>query len=315
MSKIILSSREFKEEWLAEIAKKAPEYHFTTTTEKLDWSSVTLTIGWSKEWEEHLLSADSTLKWVQSISAGVDTLPLAKFREKNILLSNSSGIHAQAIAEHVLAAILMTTRGFTQTVKNQSLERWSAQDIHFRYLTEQEILIVGTGHIGQKLAELLQGLGAAPVGINTSGHPVAGFSKTYSLDQLEEVSQKADFVINILPLTPETTHLYDSDFFETMNPTGTFINVGRGASVDTSALVAALKNGQIQQALLDVFEEEPLPQGHPLWQLENCIITPHISGMTPHFQKAFMEIFLNNLSCFVTTGELAQNQVSLTEGY
>ncbi len=315
MPDIILSDRDFKDEWRAKIAATAPGYQFATVTEDLDWSSVTITIGWSKAWTEKLLQPDSRLKWVQSISAGVDTLPLDLFREKQILLSNTSGIHARSIAEHVLAAILMETRGFTRAIKNQQQEQWSSKNLSFSYLNERKILIVGTGHIGRKLAALLQALGVEPWGINTSGHPAAGFTKTYSLDQLPEISGQADFVINILPLTKETSHLYDSRFFEAMNPAGTFINVGRGASVDTQALITALQAGQIRQGILDVFEEEPLPQGNPLWQMENCIITPHISGMTPHFQKAFMEIFLKNLTHFTASGQLAQNQVSLTAGY
>lgn len=315
MPDIILSDRDFKDEWRAKIAATAPGYQFATVTEDLDWSSVTITIGWSKAWTEKLLQPDSRLKWVQSISAGVDTLPLDLFREKQILLSNTSGIHARSIAEHVLAAILMETRGFTRAIKNQQQEQWSSKNLSFSYLNERKILIVGTGHIGRKLAALLQALGVEPWGINTSGHPAAGFTKTYSLDQLPEISGQADFVINILPLTKETSNLYDSRFFEAMNPAGTFINVGRGASVDTQALITALQTGQIRQGILDVFEEEPLPQGNPLWQMENCIITPHISGMTPHFQKAFMEIFLKNLTHFTASGQLAQNQVSLTDGY
>lgn len=315
MPDIILSDRDFKDEWRAKIAATAPGYQFATVTEDLDWSSVTITIGWSKAWTEKLLQPDSRLKWVQSISAGVDTLPLDLFREKQILLSNTSGIHARSIAEHVLAAILMETRGFTRAIKNQQQEQWSSKNLSFSYLNERKILIVGTGHIGRKLAALLQALGVEPWGINTSGHPAVGFTKTYSLDQLPEISGQADFVINILPLTKETSHLYDSRFFEAMNPAGTFINVGRGASVDTQALITALQTGQIRQGILDVFEEEPLPQGNPLWQMENCIITPHISGMTPHFQKAFMEIFLKNLTHFTASGQLAQNQVSLTDGY
>lgn len=315
MSAIILSEHDFRQEFREKIHAIAPDYQFVTDTQNLDWSQVILTIGWSSEWEKPLLAENHHLRWVQALSAGVDTLPLNTFANQNIQLSNASGIHAQAISEHVLAALLMDTRGFTRAVVNQRQHRWDAETIDFRYLGEQEVVIVGTGHIGQQLARLLQYFGVAPIGINTDGHPVAGFSQTYSLQQLQQVVPTADYIINILPLTKQTYHLYDEAFFQQMKKSGAFINVGRGPSVVTSALVTALQTGVIRQAILDVFEEEPLPAHHPLWSLANCVITPHVSGVVPHFQKVFMEIFLDNLQQFVTDGQLARNQVSLRDGY
>lgn len=315
MPKIILSQRPFREEFIQQMKTIAPAYTFQTNIEDNQWSDVAITIGWHKDWRQQLLTAESNLKWIQSISAGVDYLPLKDFAQQEILLSNASGIHARSISDHVLTAIFMKLRGFMEAVHQQADSQWQRDTIEYASLVDQRILIIGTGQIGHELARLLTLLGNSPVGINTSGHPVKNFKETYSDSQLLQEAAKADFIINILPLTATTHHLYNAAFFNKLKPSASFINVGRGPSVDTAALVTALENSQLAFAALDVFEEEPLPADHPLWQMKNVLITPHISGMTPHFQKAFMEIFLANLASFTNDGKLVRNEVSLTKGY
>ncbi|MGX7162629.1 phosphoglycerate dehydrogenase [Enterococcus massiliensis] len=314
MSKIILSKRPFKPELIEQIHEIAPTYEFKTPGEEFSWDEVAVTIGWSEAWKEKLFPVKN-LKWVQTISAGVDYLPLTLFEKNEIQVTNGSGIHAQAITDHILATLFMKLRGIDQAVANQKKKRWHPAETHYGYLSEQQILILGTGHIGQRLAETLSLLGAKPLGINTSGHPVTGFYKTFSMNDLFTQIQQADFVINILPLTDETYHLFNASFFKMMQSTAAFINVGRGASVDTSAITAALGTKEIAFAALDVFEEEPLPDNSPLWELPNVLITPHIAGMTPHFQKAFMGIFLENLKSYVKDGTLCRNEVALEKGY
>lgn len=314
MMKYILSQRSFRPDLLEKIAQVAPDYHFETDPSKVDWQNVKITIGWQKDWQP-LLEANSSLAWVQALSAGVDTLPLEDFQKNGILLSNASGIHTRSITEHLLACLFMDIRDFPKAIYNQQKQRWGKSQFHYGYLSEQKIVIVGTGQIGQALASSLKSLGVQSVGINTSGHPVKNFARTTSIENLAVEVADADYVINILPLTKKTYHLYNRDFFAAMNPQAAFLNVGRGASVDTVALTEALQKGQIRQAYLDVLEEEPLASDHPLWTMENCFITPHIAGMTPHFQNAFMEIFLANLASFVKEGNLTKNQVELKAGY
>lgn len=315
MTKIILSQRPFREEFIQQMETIAPDFKFQTNMTENHWSDVVITIGWQEAWQPHLLAQSSNLKWVQSISAGVDYLPLADFQRANILLSNASGIHSRSISDHVLTVILMKLRGFVESIHQQADHQWQRDGIEYKFLSDQRILIVGTGQIGQELARILTLLGSAPIGINTSGHPADHFKATFSDDQLLAEAAKADFIVNILPLTTTTKYLYDERFFDNLKSTASFINVGRGPSVDTEALVRALKDQQLAFAALDVFEEEPLPADHPLWQLKNVLITPHISGMTPHFQQAFMKIFLTNLTSFIKEEKLSHNAVSLTKGY
>ncbi len=155
----------------------------------------------------------------------------------------------------------------------------------------EKILIIGTGHIGKMIAKKVKALDMICYGINTSGHPAEGMEKTFSLKQLQEVLPEVDFVVNILPLTEETTGLFDQHLFEHFDSKAVFINVGRGASVKTQDLIQALNKQQLSFAALDVFEEEPLPQDHPLWKMDNVLITSHIAGLTPDFQKKLMSIF------------------------
>jgi len=317
MTKYILSDRSFRDEFLKQIQEIDNNYQFVLEddlTNSEDWQNVEITIGWKKSWNEKLLYEKTPLKWVQSISAGVDYLPLEQFRKYNIKLTNSSGVHAQAIADHLLAILFMQNRGLFTAIENQRQAKWEMAD---NYMNPQDlrILIVGTGKIGQRLASYLNFFENQPIGINTNGRTMEGFKGTFPLHQLEEQATMSDVVINILPLTDDTYHLYNKEFFQNMKDSATFINVGRGPSVDTQALHQALQNNEIAFAAIDVFEQEPLPADHPLWNLKNILITPHISGFTPHFQKKFMAIFFDNFTKFIKEGSLTENEVSLTSGY
>ena len=295
MSKYILSDRPFRKEFNEKIAKIDSDYRFVLEDELVndaDWQNVEITIGWKKHWKDKLLYEGTPLKWVQSISAGVDYLPLVEFENYNVKLSNSSGVHAQAIADHLLAILFMQNRGIFSAIQNQRHAKWEVNGDDYAFMQDLRVLIVGTGKIGQRLASYLDFFYVKPIGINTNGREIEHFKETYSLSELDEQANKADVVINILPLTEDTYHLYNAEFFKNMKATATFINVGRGPSVATTDLYQALQEHEIAFAAIDVFEQEPLPADHPLWQLENILITPHISGFTPHFQKKFMKIFL-----------------------
>lgn len=309
----ILLARSFKQPFLDEM--NALGYDVVFDTDSFDWNDVQVTIGWKKEWETPLFSTDSQLKWVHSISAGVDTLPLSEFASRDILVSNASGIHSESISDHVVGVLYMYTRQLFASTLQQKTHRWGLDNAVFKPLSELTVTIVGTGNIGTTLAHRLVALGVTVVGINRSGHAKEPFNETFSLDQLYEVGQKSDIVINILPLTRQTTRLYDKDFFATLQKHAAFINVGRGESVDEQALSDALSNEQFAFASIDVATTEPLPSDHFLWSTKHLMITPHISGYTPHFETKFMEIFLPNLYEFSSSGTLVRNQVDLEQGY
>ncbi|MGM0123809.1 hypothetical protein IGI37_001183 [Enterococcus sp. AZ194] len=313
--KIIYSTRPFRSEFVSQIATIAPDLVWRTSIEESEILDIEIMLGWDKKLASTLLSSSTQLKWVQSISAGVDYLPLEQFSNRSILLSNASGLHSDSISQHVLGIILSDYRGIYSSILNQEKQQWKDDSLSFRSLEHTNMLIIGTGKIGQRLAELATPFGPTVIGINTSGHKVAHFNTTYPMSQLSDVLPTMDIVINILPLTMETTNLYNATFFSSMKPSASFINVGRGKSVVTKDIVYALTHKQFRFAALDVFEEEPLPQSSSLWSLENLLITPHLSGMTPNFQEKFMKIFLKNLKSYTEKQSLSVNSVDLAKGY
>ncbi|SES64612.1 Phosphoglycerate dehydrogenase [Enterococcus malodoratus] len=311
---IIFLQREFRDEFIEKIQTLAPDYQIKTELTEDDLPSVEISVGWPKKFSEQLLSSDQ-LKWVQSISAGVDYLPLNDFSKREVLLSNGSGIHALSISEHIIGVLLGYYRGLNESVKKQEQKVWAQESIHYDQLSGKNLLVVGTGHIGQQLSKSIHSLGVNVYGINTTGHPAEGFVETYSIKNMAKIVPEMDIVVGILPGTHETYHIFNSDIFGKMKKTSIFINVGRGDTVHTKELISALEEKQFAFAALDVFEEEPLPESNPLWTFDNVLITPHISGMTVDFQNKFMKIFLANLKSYLSDRELSVNQVELTRGY
>lgn len=311
---IIFLQREFRDEFIEKIQILAPDYQIKTELTEDDLPSVEISVGWPKKFSEQLLSSDQ-LKWVQSISAGVDYLPLNDFSKREVLLSNGSGIHVLSISEHIIGVLLGYYRGLNESVKKQEQKVWAQESIHYDQLSGKNLLVVGTGHIGQQLSKSIRSLGVNVYGINTTGHPAEGFVETYSIKNMAKIVPEMDIVVGILPGTHETYHIFNSDIFGKMKKTGIFINVGRGDTVHTKELISALEEKQFAFAALDVFEEEPLSESNPLWSFDNVLITPHISGMTVDFQNKFMRIFLANLKSYLSDRELSVNQVELTRGY
>lgn len=311
---IIFLQKTFRKEFIKKIQVIAPDYQIKTSLTEKDIPDVEISVGWAKKFEDQLL-ATQQLKWVQSISAGVDYLPLDKFSEQDILLSNGSGIHALSISEHIIGVLLGYYRGLNEAVKKQNRNEWAQDSIHYDQLAGKNLLVVGTGHIGQQLSKSIHSLGINVYGINTTGHPADGFVETYSIKNMAKIVPEMDIVVGILPGTHETYHIFNSDIFEKMKKSAVFVNVGRGDTVHTKELITSLEEKHFAFAALDVFEEEPLPKESPLWEIDNILITPHISGMTVDFQNKFMKIFLANLKSYVSSKEISVNQVELKRGY
>ncbi len=281
-----------------------------------DLAQVDIIYGWDAVGQQLVAQADNQVKWVQTISAGVDSLPLAQLQQQHVLLSNTSGIHAEGIAESVLGMLLMHVRGLQVAAVQQTKAQWhKPEHQQLTRLQGKKMLIYGTGHVGQRIAELATAVGMQTSGVNRSGHSAANFMHTYAMAEAQAVAAEADVIVNIMPLTAATKHFFNADFFNQLQRQPIFVNVGRGPSVDTTALLAALQQRQVGFAALDVFEKEPLPADHPLWQQDNVLLMPHLAGIFDGYMRAANQIFLTNLQQFLTNGELKQNQVDLSQGY
>lgn len=301
---------------LAQLKAQFPQVDFLTATPvKTAIKNINVLFGYQQTLLEQILAGPNQLQWLQAISAGVDYLPLTTLKQQHILLSNTSGIHAQPIAEWVLGTLLSYYRGILKAQVRQTQQNWQRQPSELAQLSNRKLLIFGTGAIGQRIATLASAFGATVTGINHSGHPATGFQQTFALAESQAALAQADVIINALPLTPATTHYFDQTFFQQLTTQPVFINIGRGPSVNEAALQQALKQHQLQFAALDVQQTEPLPQASPLWHQENLLISPHVSGIVEHFKDAVYPIFRHNLQQFLQDGTLAERQVDLDKGY
>ncbi|WP_440117193.1 D-2-hydroxyacid dehydrogenase [Paenibacillus sp. QZ-Y1] len=301
------------------IQNAAPGYSLTVGKAKeielSELNEAEIILGWSPLVTEHALKKNSSLKWVQVWSAGVDNLPFSDLEQKNILVTSANGVHAIPITEIILGMMLTHSRWLRQAMLHQQQAEWKSPGKPLPELHGKTAVIVGVGEIGTETARVLKALGMNVIGVRRSGKDVPNVDQMYDMSGLHEALGQGDYVINILPLTDETHHLYDQTAFEHFKFGSCFVNVGRGPSVKTEALMGALDSGQVAFAALDVFEEEPLPADHPLWSKDNVLITPHIAGSTEQYTDRALDIFVENLEAYVAGKTLPLNLVNYSHKY
>ncbi|TGD09833.1 D-2-hydroxyacid dehydrogenase [Brevibacterium sp. S111] len=234
-------------------------------------------------------SADR-LRWVHAAAAGVDSLLFDELVEAPVTVTNARGIFDRPIAEFVLSFILMQAKNSIGSLADQAQKTWNRRST--RDIAGTKAMIVGTGSIGRGIAQLLTAVDIEVTGAGSRARSGdVDFGEVIDSATLAEHVAGYDWVIDIAPLTEKTERLIGAEVFAAMDDSAVFINVGRGDTVDTDALVDALRTGQIAGAGLDVFDEEPLPAGHPLWTLDDVIITPHMSGDTDGWRKRLAQQF------------------------
>ncbi|MDP3735529.1 MAG: D-2-hydroxyacid dehydrogenase [bacterium] len=254
------------------------------------------------------------LRWVHSFSAGVDRVLTPDIRERDILLSNSSGIHATPIAEHILGFLLLFTRGFYRTFKNQAAHVWQ-KDETLGELRDAHVLIVGLGAIGAETARLAAAFSAHVSAVARGAREKSAFVERIGVTaDMDAMLPEADFVVITLPYTPETHHFFSAERFALMKPSSVIINIGRGGIIDQAALIDALNAKKIFGAALDVTDPEPLPSDSPLWGMENVIITPHHSGLSGEYMNRAVSLFCDNLRAFLD-GSPLPTEVDKIVGY
>ena len=241
------------------------------------------------------------LRWLHTMSAGVDSPVFGTFVDKGVRLSNSSGSSAAPIARTAMMYLLALSRDLPRMMRAQSQREWAWD--RWRELEGQRLAVVGFGPIGQEVVRLSTAFGMEPVVVRRSARgdepcPVR------PLTELGDVLAEVDAVVVALPLTPDTDGLFSAELLARMRPTAFFVNVGRGELVDQAALTDALEGGRLGGAGLDVTTPEPLPADEALWTLPNVIITPHNSGSTDGTARRAATMFLSNLEAWVTDGSL-----------
>lgn len=239
------------------------------------------------------------VKWVHSLGAGVDPFVFRREWDKNVLLTRTICTFGERIGQYCLSYILQDLQYHNEFRQYQQAKEWIKATPPL--LSEQKALIFGTGVIGHETGKLLSNLGVKVFGVSLSGSPKESFEKVITTDTDIRSIGNVDYIINTLPLTEGTYKMFNSDFFSNFS-NAFFINVGRGASVDESALINALDNKEVRHAVLDVFSEEPLPETSILWGREDIQITPHISAVTDPEEA---------IDCFLQTLEKVEKGLPL----
>ncbi len=275
-------------------------------------AEVLFTFRFPLEW----LRQAPRLRWIQLTSAGVDHMIAAGLFEQigDVRVTTAAGIHAVPISEHAIGYILAFQRGFLAAMRAQREARWD------RYAPDEAfgktLCIVGYGPIARRTAKLAHALGMRVVVLRRSPQsaPDPDVERFYTSDRLQQFLGEGDFVMLAAPLTPETRGMIDAKALAAMKPGAVLINISRGGLVDEPALIAALQAGGIGGAALDVFAREPLPADSPLWAMPKVLITPHLAGANPHYNRRATKLFCDNLRRYLA-GEPLLNTVDPARGY
>lgn len=252
------------------------------------------------------------LRFVQMSGAGVDDLLPAPDLPAGVRVANARGVHDPEMPELLLALVLAVAKRLPRAFAQQSRREWRM--FAGQRLAGATVGILGLGAIGHALAQRLQALGVRVVGTRRSGEPLAGVDAVYGPEATERVLAEADIVVVLLPLTPETRGLLDARALGLMKPRALLVNAARGGIVDEVALAEALREGRLGGAALDVFEQEPLAAESPLWAAPDCLITPHVAGLTRDYMERVGELLIDNVRR-LEAGRPLRNEIDPKRGY
>lgn len=268
----------------------------------LEWEKDPLPCGY--EWPEgvvcnglfqyHPIEKFANLRFIQLTSAGYDRVPMDYIAAHGIELRNARGVYSIPMAEFAVSGVLQLYKQTRFFAENQKACRWEKHR-GLRELYGKTVCIVGCGSVGTECARRFQAFGARVVGVNRTPRADPAFETIILLDALDDWLPRADILLLTVALTDETRYLMNSERFARLKPRAVLVNVSRGGIVDEAALTEALRSGRLSGAVLDVFEQEPLPESSPLWEMENVILTPHNSFVGEENNKRLKQLILSNL--------------------
>jgi phosphoglycerate dehydrogenase-like enzyme len=256
------------------------------------------------------------VRWVHSRSAGLDGVLFPELVEGDVTLTNGSGVFSDSLGEFVLGAILYFAKDFRRMIRSQQASVWDPFDI--TEISGKTVGIVGYGDIGRAIARRVRPMGMRVLALKRHGAPLYSadplVDRIYGPDGRVEMISQCDYVVAAAPLTPETRGLIGPEEIAAMKPDTVVINVGRGPVIDETALLSALSGKHIKGAALDVFDREPLPQGHPFYHLENVLLSPHCADHTPDWLDQAMRFFIEQYQTY-RNGQTLRNIVKKQLGY
>ncbi len=315
------------------------EENFTITKEHLDKAlkdhpeikdKLEIFVDWDEEnFEKSMSNADillawnfptknlkkisPNLKWIHVVSAGVEHLLPLDWMFDDLVLTNSSGVHAKKAGEYGLMAILMLQNHITKIVTNQKNKEFIS--LFSNPIAGKTVVVVGTGSLGSSMAKHINLLGANVIGVNKKGKKVEGCNEVITVENIDNVLPNADFLYLAVPETTDTKNLISKERLDMLKPNCGIVNVGRQSVMDYEVLSKKLNNNEIAGAILDVFTHEPLDKSSKLWNTKNLIITPHVSSDDKgDYVRLTLNIFIKNLKLFIEKKNLI-NQIDKKLGY
>jgi phosphoglycerate dehydrogenase-like enzyme len=252
------------------------------------------------------------LRWIQAMTAGVEGWLALPDLPARVVLTCARGTHREAMPENIIGALLFVAKPYAAAVENQKQRKWvhnTAQP-----LTGKTLGILGLGAIGRDVARIAAALGLRVIGTRRRPEPVAHVAEVLPPGRTPEVLRQSDFVLLLLPATPQTENLIDAERLAMMKPGAWLLNFGRGHLIRDDDLVAAVKAKRIAGAVLDVYRQEPLPAEHPFWSTEGIIVLPHIGGPHPQRDRFVARLFAENLARFLD-GKPLEEVVDREAGY
>ena len=262
-----------------------------------DLSDIDVMIMFGIEIRDHMLRDAPQLKWIQSLATGVDHFLRCPSLRPDVLITSGRGVHGVPMREHVLYLMLAIGHDAKRQVEDQQQHVWQRR--LWTTLHGKTAVIAGSGIVGSAIGEMLQALGMYVIGVSRIVRKARGFDEILASDRLREAAARSDYLINILPATPENTALFDAGLFAAMKSSAYYISAGRGQTVDEAALIAALRERRIAGAAFDVFQAEPLPPESPFWTMPNVFITPHVGGYIVEYEDFIMPLIIGNMRLFL----------------
>ena len=289
------------EQYHERLAKRFPQVEFLAVHHAKDAEravpELEVIIGLGHHIPPALIAKAKKLKWVQALTTGTETLTAPGVLPPHVLLTSTRGIHGPQMSELAFLNMIALIRDFRRMQRNQAEAKWDqwGQPI----LEGKTIVIVGLGLLAEHLAERCKLFGMNVIGVSSGRKQVPHFDEVVSRGELAKVAARADFLMLLVPYSPETHHLVDRDVLAAMKPSAFLINLARGGVLDEAALIEHLQAGKIAGAGLDIFSKQPLPPDNPLWRMPNVIITPNIGGRSDIFPEQTLTIVEPNLQAFL----------------
>ncbi len=297
---------------LEQVRSVSPELEIVNAlTEEEALAAVPQAVGMYGNLSKEMLARAESLRWLQTPIAGLEHYMYPELAESRVVVSNMAKIYGDMIADHAFCFILMFARGIHLYMRRQIRGEWQ-KGTPVRHLGDCTLGVIGLGGIGSELARRGKAHDMRVIAVDARPNEELGSSlkldALWSQDRLHELLREADFAVSCVPQTPETVGLIGAEELAQMKSSAYLINISRGVVVKLEALVEALESGRIAGAALDVYETEPLPAGHPLWRMENVILTPHVAADNPHVPQRRIDTLVDNLRRYLA-GEEPRNIV------